>query len=101
MFILSTTVCENILFGSEYDADRYEKVLDARWTASDLQRLDAVSRSPIQAALAEGLEGSTTIKAYRKNNFFANMNTLCTKRRHSVSSLEVYLSPRITIQQLL
>lgn len=24
-----------------------------RWTASDLQRLDAVSRSPIQAALAE------------------------------------------------
>ena len=44
-----------------------------RWTASDLQRLDAVSRSPIQAALAEGLDGSTTIKAYRKNDFFANM----------------------------
>ena len=28
-FVLSTTVRENILFGSEYDADRYEKVLHA------------------------------------------------------------------------
>lgn len=42
-----------------------------RWSAADLQRLDAVSRSPIQAALAEGLDGSFTIRAYSKNNYFA------------------------------
>ncbi|EJK49638.1 hypothetical protein THAOC_31466, partial [Thalassiosira oceanica] len=34
-------------------------------------RLDAVSRSPIQASLAEGLDGAFTIKAYGKNSFFA------------------------------
>ena len=44
-----------------------------RWTAADLQRLDAVSRSPIQAALAENLDGSNTIRAYKKNNHFADM----------------------------
>jgi len=46
-FILSTTVRENILFGSEYDADRYEKVLDAcclrqdlaQWLAGDLTEI--------------------------------------------------------------
>ena len=42
-----------------------------RWSAADLQRLDAVSRSPIQASLAEGLDGAFTIKAYGKNSFFA------------------------------
>ena len=42
-----------------------------RWSAADLQRLDAVSRSPIQASLAEGLDGALTIKAYEKNSFFA------------------------------
>ena len=46
-FILSTSVRENILFGSEYDADRYEKVLDAcclrqdlaQWLAGDLTEI--------------------------------------------------------------
>mmetsp|Transcript_33615 Transcript_33615/g.81279 ORF Transcript_33615/g.81279 Transcript_33615/m.81279 type:complete len:518 (+) Transcript_33615:2607-4160(+) len=42
-----------------------------RWSAADLQRLDAVSRSPIQASLAEGLDGSFTIRAFGKNNYFA------------------------------
>lgn len=42
-----------------------------RWSASDLQRLDAVSRSPIQASLAEGLDGSFTIRAFGKINYFA------------------------------
>jgi ABC-type multidrug transport system fused ATPase/permease subunit len=42
-----------------------------RWSASDLQRLDAVSRSPIQASLAEGLDGSFTIRAFGKINHFA------------------------------
>ncbi len=44
-----------------------------RWSASDLQRLDAVSRSPIQASLAEGLDGASTIRAYDKNDHFAGM----------------------------
>lgn len=43
-----------------------------RWTAADLQRLDAVSRSPIQASLAEGIEGSFTIRAFGKNDHFAS-----------------------------
>jgi len=41
-----------------------------RWSAADLQRLDAVSRSPIQAATAEALDGSTTIRAFHKNLYF-------------------------------
>jgi len=44
-----------------------------RWSAADLQRLDAVSRSPIQASLAEGLDGSITIRAFRKNDYFLNI----------------------------
>jgi ABC-type multidrug transport system fused ATPase/permease subunit len=42
-----------------------------RWSAADLQRLDAVSRSPIQASLAEGLDGSFTIRAFGKIEHFA------------------------------
>ncbi|KAL7549818.1 hypothetical protein ACHAWF_013061 [Thalassiosira exigua] len=42
-----------------------------RCSATDLQRLDAVSRSPIQASLAEGLDGSFTIRAFHKNDHFA------------------------------
>ena len=46
-FILSTTVRENILFGSEYDDERYNKVLDAcclrqdiaQWPAADLTEI--------------------------------------------------------------
>lgn len=44
-----------------------------RWTATDLERLNAVTRSPIQAALAEGLDGSNTIRAYQKNDYFADV----------------------------
>ena len=44
-----------------------------RWSASDLQRLDAVSRSPIQASLAEGLDGTATIRAYRRNDYFLDI----------------------------
>ena len=44
-----------------------------RWSASDLQRLDAVSRSPIQASLAEGLDGPFTIRAYEKVHYFGDL----------------------------
>jgi len=47
-------------------------IIRHRWTAADLQRLDAVSRSPIQASLAEGIEGSFTIRAFGKNDHFAS-----------------------------
>lgn len=42
-----------------------------RGAGADLQRLDAVSRSPIAASLSESLDGAATIKAYDKNNHFA------------------------------
>src|SRR6056300_1444089 len=46
-FILSATVRENILFGSPFDRERYEKVLDAcclrpdllQWPAGDLTEI--------------------------------------------------------------
>ena len=41
-----------------------------RRSAADLQRLDAVSRSPIQALLSEGLDGATTIRVFQKESFF-------------------------------
>jgi ABC-type multidrug transport system fused ATPase/permease subunit len=41
-----------------------------RKSGADLQRIDAVSRSPIQAMLAEGLDGSATIKVFRKRQYF-------------------------------
>lgn len=44
-----------------------------RWSAADLQRLDAVSRSPIQASMSEALDGSTTIRAFHKNIYFLNI----------------------------
>ena len=43
-----------------------------RLTAPDLQRLDAMSRSPLQAQLSEALDGSVTIRAFKKQAFFVN-----------------------------
>ena len=44
-----------------------------RWSAADLQRLDALSRSPIQASMSEALDGTTTIRAFQKNTYFLNI----------------------------
>lgn len=41
-----------------------------RKSGSDLQRLDALSRSPIQAMLAEGLDGATTIHVFQQESDF-------------------------------
>jgi len=41
-----------------------------RKSAVDLQRLDAISRSPVQANLAEGIDGSSTIKVFGKISHF-------------------------------
>lgn len=41
-----------------------------RKSGADLQRLDAVSRSPIQAMLAEGLDGASTIRVFRREQIF-------------------------------
>jgi len=42
-----------------------------RGAGADLQRLDAVSRSPIAASLSESIDGAATIKAFDKNRHFA------------------------------
>jgi hypothetical protein len=39
-----------------------------------LQRLDAVSRSPIQAHFSESLNGATTIRAFQQSARFVNIN---------------------------
>lgn len=44
----------------------------ARHTGPDLQRLDAISRSPIQASLAEGLAGASTFSAFGKTTHFVD-----------------------------
>jgi len=41
-----------------------------RKSGADLQRLDALSRSPLQTMLAEGIEGSATIRTFRKEPTF-------------------------------
>ena len=41
-----------------------------RKSGADLQRLDAVSRSPLQAMLAEGIDGAATIKVYKQEQKF-------------------------------
>lgn len=47
-------------------------MLRYRKSGPDLQRLDAVSRSPIQAMVSEGLDGSSTIRVYRKEPVFVD-----------------------------
>lgn len=44
--------------------------LHYRKSGADLQRLDALSRSPLQTMLAEGIEGSATIRAFHKEGNF-------------------------------
>jgi ABC-type multidrug transport system fused ATPase/permease subunit len=44
-----------------------------RGAGADLQRLDAVSRSPIVASLSESLDGTATIRAFDKNDHFARL----------------------------
>lgn len=41
-----------------------------RKSGADLQRIDALSRSPLQAMLAEGIEGSATIRSFQKEEIF-------------------------------
>ena len=41
-----------------------------RKSSVDLQRIDAVSRSPIQALVAEGLDGAATIRVFQQDHHF-------------------------------
>lgn len=43
-----------------------------RMCGPDLQRLDAISRSPIQAMVSEALDGSSTIRVFRQELTFLN-----------------------------
>lgn len=44
-----------------------------RKSAVDLQRLDAVSRSPVQAQLAEAIDGTSTIRVFGKAPHFSDL----------------------------
>lgn len=44
--------------------------LHYRKSGADLQRIDALSRSPLQAMLAEGIDGAATIRSFRKEEMF-------------------------------
>ena len=48
-------------------------VLHYRKSAVDLQRLDATSRSPVQAQLAEAIDGTSTIRVFGKASYFSNL----------------------------
>jgi ABC-type multidrug transport system fused ATPase/permease subunit len=41
-----------------------------RKSGADLQRIDALSRSPLQAMLAEGIDGCATIRSFQKEETF-------------------------------
>lgn len=47
-------------------------VLHYRLSGPDLQRLDALSRSPLQSMVTECLEGSTSIRVYHQDRNFVN-----------------------------
>jgi ABC-type multidrug transport system fused ATPase/permease subunit len=48
----------------------YYLLLRYRKSGSDLQRLDAVSRTPIQAMVSEALDGSSTIRVFHQQPTF-------------------------------
>jgi ABC-type multidrug transport system fused ATPase/permease subunit len=48
-------------------------LLHYRKSAVDLQRLDAVCRSPVQAQLAEVLDGTSTIRAFGRGPYFSRL----------------------------
>jgi ABC-type multidrug transport system fused ATPase/permease subunit len=48
-------------------------LLHYRKSAVDLQRLDAVCRSPVQAQLAEVLDGTSTIRAFDRGPYFSQL----------------------------
>jgi ABC-type multidrug transport system fused ATPase/permease subunit len=54
----------------------YYLLLHYRKSGSDLQRLDAVSRSPLQAMVSEALDGSSTIRVFQQQpTFFHRFHT--------------------------
>lgn len=48
-------------------------LLHYRKSAVDLQRLDATSRSPVQAQLAEAIDGTSTMRVFGKTSYFSNV----------------------------
>mmetsp|Transcript_32958 Transcript_32958/g.75927 ORF Transcript_32958/g.75927 Transcript_32958/m.75927 type:complete len:380 (+) Transcript_32958:2-1141(+) len=54
-----------------------------RKSGPDLQRIDAVSRSPVQSMLAEGLDGSSTIKVFGQRSAFLSKYETATSRSSS------------------
>ena len=72
--VVMVAVLPWIIFGIIPVATAYFFIqLFYRMSGPDLQRLDAISRSPLQAGLAEGMEGTTSIRAFRKEAKFSNL----------------------------
>lgn len=52
-------------------------LLHYRKSGADLQRIDALTRSPIQAMVSEGMDGASTIRVYRQRKNFLNRFCVC------------------------
>ena len=87
----------------------YYLLLHYRKSGSDLQRLDAVSRSPLQAMVSEALDGSSTIRVFNQQHTFfdrfhaavdvnsaALLNFVSAQRY--VSSIKEFASMLVTIR---
>lgn len=63
-----------------------------RSTSRELRRLDSVSRSPIYASFSETLDGSSTIRAFKSEDFFLTGFTELVKMYQRTSYSEVTAS---------
>ena len=66
--MIATLITTALVFSIYFVMLRYY-----RGAGADLQRLDAVSRSPIAASLSESLDGFVEIKAFDKEKHFAQL----------------------------
>jgi ABC-type multidrug transport system fused ATPase/permease subunit len=62
-------------------------LLHYRKSGVDLQRLDALSRSPIQAMVTEVLDGSPTIRVFKREPIFVERFRVCVDRNSSGTCL--------------
>ena len=61
-----------------------------RQTGNDLQRLDALSRSPVQSMLSEALDGAATIRTFFQTTSFTER--FCVTVDHNSSALLCFIS---------
>ncbi|KAL7548579.1 hypothetical protein ACHAWF_011867 [Thalassiosira exigua] len=71
---LFKTMLSRVLYApmSYFDTTPIGRVMN-RKSAVDLQRLDATSRSPVQAQLAEAIDGTSTMRVFGMSSHFSNV----------------------------